>query len=281
VDIKLYIAVVRRHKKVFVVGLIVAVGLAVLAAFKVSSSGLKYRTDATWGSTTSLLVSQPGYPIGSAGNGPNFDPARVAYLASIYVQLAQSDEVRSAVVGPHGSVTNGKLSIDNGRIRGSYTATQILSADGSQGLPIVTIAAESNSRENAKVIALRATAALRYAIQSAAVKGNVPKSNRIQLSQLAGSNNTAQIKGHGKVLPIIAFLFGVIGTLALIFFLENLARERAALEAARETGPSDEQRVPASQLARAIEAQERHAPKNPSAEPAQQARSARRSSQRG
>ena len=129
-DIRLYISVLLRHHRVLVAGLIATAVLVFFAAFTISGGKLNYRTAATWKSTTSLLVTQPGFPISSASTSPNFDPTRLSYLASLYVQLAQSDEVRRAVVGSHGSVTNGKLSIDDGRITGSYTATQVLSVDG-------------------------------------------------------------------------------------------------------------------------------------------------------
>jgi capsular polysaccharide biosynthesis protein len=230
VDIRLYIAVIRRHPTALVAGIIATILVTFLATFTIGSNGVEYRTLPTWQSTTSLLVSQPGFPIGSAGTSPNFDPARIEYLAGLYVQLAQSDAVRQAVVGNNGSVTNGKLSIDHGRITGSYTAQQVLSVDGQSSLPIITIAAQSSTRADAMEIAQRATTALtNFIVQRSQTAGISPK-ERVQITVLAGSGNTERVKGHSKVLPLLALILGILGTLAVIFFLENVSQERVVLQ---------------------------------------------------
>jgi capsular polysaccharide biosynthesis protein len=228
VNIRLYLQVVRRHLIVLCLGLAATVGLAVYAVKSAKP---------TWQSASSLLATQTGASIGAADTNAKFDPTRLTYLVAVYSQLATSDAVRRAVVGSNGSFKGAGVSLDGGRVTGGYTADQLSAADGST-LPILEITATSPSRSGAAEIGARVSDALKAYLVQQQNAANTPASNRIQLAVVAGSGNTKIAKSHKKTLPAIILVLGLIGTFALIFFLENLKTYMAATKAAAEADAS-------------------------------------------
>lgn len=231
-NIRLYLQVIRRHLVVLVIGLVATLGLA---AFAVASA------KPTWQSTTSLLASQNGASIGSAETIPGFDPTRLSYLVSVYSQLATSDSVRRAVVGSKGSYKGSGVLLDDGT-RGSYTAAQVTAQDGTS-LPILTITALAGTRSGAAEISERVSNALQSYLDQQQNQTNTPTKNRVSLTVVAGSGNAKIAKTHKKTIPAIVLVLGLIGTFALIFFLENLKTDAAAGRAAAEVGGGETVRL--------------------------------------
>ena len=65
-DLSLYGRVIWRFRWLVVLGLILAIALAVLSVAKVSSHGLSYRKHEVWQSSTTVLLTQHGFPWGRA-----------------------------------------------------------------------------------------------------------------------------------------------------------------------------------------------------------------------
>src|ERR687895_17826 len=104
-DLRLHMDVLRRWRAVLAAGAVLAVVLGVLVTFKVSPSGLEWRSQATYESTSRTFVTQAGFPWGRTtlpgsdptqpvvpdSDGPRRSfapPARFTELATIYSYLA-------------------------------------------------------------------------------------------------------------------------------------------------------------------------------------------------
>src|SRR5256885_705400 len=102
-DIRLFVRVLWRFKFLVAAGFVVAVALGVLTIDKVELSHgkpkLTSRTQPVYASSATLLITQSGFPWGSAvqqyaqtGTGessvPSGDLGRLTALANLYVQLA-------------------------------------------------------------------------------------------------------------------------------------------------------------------------------------------------
>src|SRR3954462_6674522 len=102
-------AVLWRFRVVTIAGVVLSLGLALLASYSISSSGIAPRGESTWSSDSSLLVTQPGFPEGRVAfpEAPEAktdatgkvatlpkdqllfaDPNRFGALADLYSQLA-------------------------------------------------------------------------------------------------------------------------------------------------------------------------------------------------
>ena len=106
--------VLWRFRVIIVAGVLAGLVLAIGTLFSVSSSGLKWREQLEYKSSSTLFVTQPGFPWGranlpTASDGApasatapdqNFaEPARFAGLASIYSFLVRGEEVRALIPG--------------------------------------------------------------------------------------------------------------------------------------------------------------------------------------
>ena len=63
-DFGLYVRVLWRFRLLVVLGLILALSLAMLSFVRVGTDGVTYRQTELWASTTRLLVTQTGFPEG-------------------------------------------------------------------------------------------------------------------------------------------------------------------------------------------------------------------------
>ncbi len=91
----------RRHWRLVVPGVLLAVALAFLSVVRVSLDGIAYRQPAVLQSQSLLLLTQSGFPYGqTTGSGRAgarrkvLASFRLSALTELYAQMASSDEVR-------------------------------------------------------------------------------------------------------------------------------------------------------------------------------------------
>jgi len=233
-DLALYGRVLRRHKVVVVVGLALAVVLALLSYYRVGSDGmlptLEPRKAEIWQSSANVFLTESGFPAGrltiplvtkkvggETVTVPKYnEPGRFASLASLYARLATSDEVRERIVS-------------KGPPFGEFSAFP--SIESSAGpLPIVLVLGRATSPAAAKTIVTRGLDAfISYVTEQQAASGT-PEDQRIQLRVLNAPASAVLLEPRKKTLPIVVFLAVVMASITLAFIFENASRGRSAVE---------------------------------------------------
>ena len=91
--------VVKRQRRVVVIGLCAAAALAFISMVKPTATGLAWRTPPVYEAKTTSLVTKAGFQVGRVGD-PAIDKTfseRMEGLASLYTQLAESYLIERAV----------------------------------------------------------------------------------------------------------------------------------------------------------------------------------------
>ena len=229
---QLYARVLWRWKIVVVIGLLVAVGLTFLSIYKVPRNGqLTARKHTEYVSYATLFVTQKGFPSGRLGLIPVTTPgstdthtqttprastaqiadlSRLTSLAIIYSHLATSDPVRS-------------IMLRTGPVKGTIQAAALPAAPGSsEDLPLISIAAITDSRDGAVDLARSASSALVSYIEQQQTENGVPASDRVELSLLNRPYLAKVYQQPSKTLPAAIFLTVLIATIGMAFIFENL-----------------------------------------------------------
>jgi hypothetical protein len=228
-DLKLFMGVMRRHKRVTIGGFLLALVLAVFAygqpTFANGKPTLVPRGTEVWQTQAQLLITQQNDPYGDVVNGlpltdgkptsktsqnPPLQVGSVDYLASlapVYAAIANGDAVQSQVhkIGPTASVV------------------AIAMTDPTTGLllPVVQLTVTSFSQGIAyKAANLAATTLERYVVSEQAAAG-VPAVQRVRLSNVQNGLQVKLIKGHKPTVPMLVFVAVLAAAITLAFVLEN------------------------------------------------------------
>ena len=217
-DLRLYTAVLMRHKLIVGVGLVAATCLAVFGA---------QRAKPTYSATAQILVTQQGFPLGrsalgDASNSSFADPARFDYLAQVYAELAATDVVRKAVLGKTGVQKGGLLVLDDGKTVGTYGVSAQTSDIGGSPMPFLAITAQAASAREATEIASRATAALRNYLERSQDDAGITGKARVELPVITKPTDPKLAQSRPLVMPLALFVLAVGATVGLVFFVENL-----------------------------------------------------------
>jgi hypothetical protein len=221
VNLHLFARVLWRFKYVVAAGSIVALLLSILTVAELPS--LKPRTPTIYGSNATLLITQPGFPWGSAVQQwaqssrrqaavPAGDLARLTSLANLYVQLANSDVIRQLVVretGPQGKIT----AIQNYSMSPSYYST---------ALPIMTLTGSSTSPAKAIAVTQAGVDSLTGYLKQKQQTAGIDDTQRVVVQELQRPRTTFVVQGTKKTLPIAVFLTVMLAVTGLCFVLENL-----------------------------------------------------------
>jgi len=212
-DLKLITRVIARFKTLVVVGVVLGLSLALLSYVRVELSHGKptfvYRNHEHWGSVTRLLVTTPGFTVGSTNPATTDVETRLPSLATVYASFVTSDEVR-------------RLMLEHGRIRGAVDAIALPAGPNSSAvLPIVSISAVGFTPRDALELGNNAAGALRTYVDLQQQRTGVPKNQRIQLRVLNKAGSLKLIQPRSKTLPIVVFFAVMFATIALAFALEN------------------------------------------------------------
>jgi hypothetical protein len=225
-DLQLILRVLWRFKLVIVGGFLVAVLLAVFSYVKVGTDGkVTHRQTESWESLSTLFVTSRGFPWGSRGNKPDvavapkdakadpneLDPVNLIGIAALYVRLATSDPVV-------------KLMERDGPVNGKLTAYPVNSDDAGNGdpLPMVTLAAISDTPEAAQKLAGRhADAFLRF-VEREQDRAGIPPAEQVVVQVARQPQPATLLVGRKKTRPMVVFVAVMIAVIGLAFALENL-----------------------------------------------------------
>lgn len=245
-DTRLYMRVIWRFKWIFFVGLLLAMGLAILSTAKPDPSAgppyLKYRKPASYKAQALLLVTQPGFPEGRSNIGdlmkvasganpgdagtfiPRFaDPSRYSELALIYSTYATSDQIYA------------QMRRTGGPVVGNILANPIMQPGTGDAEPIIDLAGISTSPQAAIKLTNRVIDALTSYLSTQQAANGVPSAKRAILVPLNRPQKATVFVGHKKTKPMFVFMTIMLATIGLCFLLENI-RPRVAV-AASAIGP--------------------------------------------
>lgn len=211
-DLALYSRVMWRFRLLVAIGTLLAVLLTFLTLFKVdvAKRSISYRSSEQWTSYSRIFVTQKGFPYGQV-NGGGQDPAALAANAILYSNFATSDPVLRLAFGKHEPPATA-----------IQAAPVLASANSSDALPIVSIAATAATQHAAVRMAKRETSGLIRYIQRNQGDASIPAKNRVVLQVIQQPRTASLTKGRSKTLAVVVFLSTMLAVIALAFVLENL-----------------------------------------------------------
>jgi hypothetical protein len=217
-DLALYGRVIWRFRWLVAFGLILAIALSVLSIAKVSAHGLSYRKHEVWQSSTTVLLTQRGFPWGRAvvaptPSGATGGPAWLSGLTELYAQFANSDQVKTLMVA------------DGGSKNWALTAAPVIPSGSSSALPVIALAGLAYTPTGAlRATLVGRTAFLQY-VKGQQAGAAIPTNERVDLQVLQNVTPPVLVQPRKKTLPIVIFLAVISATIGLAFILEN-ARPR-------------------------------------------------------
>jgi hypothetical protein len=227
IDIALYADVLKRHRTIVVVGVLLTLALVVLSVVRISPSGIAFRSPQVWSNQSTIVLTQQGAPelrsvlpsSGPGGTSSLADTSRFAGLIDVYTTLATSDAVvrmleRRGLIDP-ADMANGKSPI---------TAAAVVSTVGGGTTPMMTLTAQALSAAKATKLTLGATNALLEFVESRQAAAKIPQKDRIQLRVVKASDEPTLVKPRSKALPILVLLGGLFATAAFAFTRDNVTR---------------------------------------------------------
>ena len=231
-DLKLFSRVIWRFR--YLVGAALAIGLVLAFMTYQQSSGQE-----RWTSDSSLLVTQRGFPWGRVsipveatpvlepGDQPEpftpeyADPSRLTSLATLYAQLAESDQVR-ALIEAEGPLEPGSV-IDARPLVGG--------ANDDESLPLIAITTIAGSEQGTLALTERVTQGFTDYLRIEQERNEIPQRQRVMVevvkqpgSDRPGVATLAQ--GRSLTRPAVLFLALAIASIGLAFILENLRPAR-------------------------------------------------------
>src|SRR3954452_7600579 len=239
-DIRYHLNILKRWRRMLVVGVVLGIAIAVLVTFRVGPGGLEWRADPTYTTSSRTFITQPGFPWGRATlgnsnpgqpvpqdvqkNAPSnlrtfADPARFSELAVVYSYLASSDQIRNLVVPRPGPD------------QGIRVAT-IPNPATNEPLPLLEIVTTSSSAAGARRLNMSVIAALRGYLRSNVLANQIPPDQRVQLQVLNPPRTAVLTSGRSYTGSVIAFILALVATVVAIYVRDNL-RLGALAEARR------------------------------------------------
>jgi hypothetical protein len=218
-DLALYGRVIWRFRWLVVMGSLLAIFLAVLSVAKISSHGLSYRKPEVWQSSTTVLLTQKGFPWGRAvipasQTGAGGGPGWLSNLTDLYAQFANSDQVKTLMLR------------DGASKNWTLTATPVLATGSSSAsLPVIALAGLADTPANALRATLVGRAAFLQYVRSQQALAAIPGNERVDLQVLQNTTPPLLLQKRKKTLAIVIFLAAISATIGLAFILEN-ARPR-------------------------------------------------------
>ncbi len=242
-DLKLFARVIWRFR--YLVGGALVLGL-VLAYATYAQSGGQER----WTSESSLLVTQRGFPWGRVaipveatpviepGGEPEpftpeyADPSRLTSLATLYAQLAESDQVRALVIAD-GGLEPGAL-IDARPIVGG--------ANDDESLPLIAVTTVAGTAEGSLQLTQRVSDAFKQYLLAEQERNEIPPDQRVRVDVVKQPGSEVPgvatlVQGRSLTRPAVLFIALAIAAIGLAFILENL-------RPARRPSPDDRDAVP-------------------------------------
>ena len=231
-DLPFYLRVLWRFRVLVAVGLLLALGLAVLSMVRIGPGGVSWRQDEVWVTRSILFVTQQGFPWGYTNPvtsdreakarqqttaGQFADPARFSSLAVLYAQLATSDQVRKLIAPPDGFIRDGEI-----------VAAPVLASDNvfAAPLPLIRLEAAHKTPEASRALLFRATKSFRTFLATEQGRNAIPPDQRVLVTVVKKAEKPQLLQGRSTTLPVVVFMSVMILVFGLCFVLENVRRTR-------------------------------------------------------
>jgi hypothetical protein len=239
-DLRRHLLVVWRFRRLVVGGFMLAVVVAVLASFQVSSSGLTWRSSQTFTATSTLFVTQTGFPWGRvtlpeaslspstagapANEGTAADtggdrreygaPERFSDLAVVYSFIARSDQVRELVMPlPQPD---------------QIVITPVINPTTGAALPLLLTETHATDQRTAMRLNQGVIEALRTYLAKEQEASDIPESQRVRVQVLNPATPVGVTEGRTYMGSVVAFVLVMAAAIALAYLLENLRASRPA-----------------------------------------------------
>jgi hypothetical protein len=238
-DLDRHLTVLWERRTIVIVGVVLGVVTALLAAYKPGSGGLEPRGSEEWSSSSTLFVTPKGFPWGrvttpgpaepgvatppeaeSDANASDpygdipLDPARLTNLAQVYSVMASSDRVRRRLPGHPSAEKIQALPIDpTGR--------------GDQLVPVFELTTTAGSATAARELNRRTVAALKLTVLMEQRRNGTPAEERVDLEVLKRAGAPELVSGRSWVSSLLAFVLCLGAAIALAHLVENISMTRA------------------------------------------------------
>jgi hypothetical protein len=230
-DLARHARVLWRYRWVTAGGILLGIVLAVLASYKVTTSGLELRGSSTYTSESQLLVTQAGFPEGRsvlptppptdgltpqpAGNDKELqfaDPSRFMTLADLYSTLIVSDEARSLI--PEKPAAS------------QIIASPLPAVSGVPVLPIIQLTTTADTAAGAQALNTHTADALRELLKDRQAKADITPAQSVQIQTVNAPSAGALTGRPSHAGSILALLLCLIGTVAVTHLLEMFRTRR-------------------------------------------------------
>jgi len=243
-DLKLFLGVVKRYKRVVIAGAVLAV---VLSALSYGTPGLKGgkptiipRGAEVWQGNALVLISQAGFPYGRAvaqvipGVGTTI-PAQtigdlnyMSNLSSVYAAMANSDYVQHQVAMaahvPVCPVTTSATAPAAAAVVGdcgTVVAAAVEQAGTGAPQPLITLTSSAPTAAEAAKLATTAISVLRTEVSQEQAASGTTADQRVELETVNSGSPATLEKGHSKSIPILVLFAVMAASIALAFILNN------------------------------------------------------------
>ena len=230
-DFKLFLAVIKRYKRMVIGGVVLAVVLSVLSYGTPSLKGgmptVIPRGSEIWQGGAELLISQVGFPYGRAvtqvtpANGstpaqPIGDYNYMASLSSVYAALANSTSVQHQAAAQAG-VTLCPSTLPCGSVQ----SAEVDNISDGAPLPLITVISSAPTAAAAAKLAVSTVSVLRGDITQQQNASGTPADQRVELQTIKSGSPATLAKGPSKSIPILVLFAIVSASIALAFIRNN------------------------------------------------------------
>lgn len=243
-DIRHHLRIIWRWRAALALGLILGTVMAVLVSFKVSPSGVEWRSQATFTSTSRTIVTQRGFPFGRAAlpmpsptelpprdgrSAPRFAPSeRMTELAVVYSYIAKSDQVKRLIT---------PVPVDE-----QINVAAVSHPSTGDPLPLMEIATTATSAHGARALNRAVIDALKEYLRRHGQANGVPADELVTLDVLNSPHPGILVGGRTPTLSVVLWLLVLAVTLVAVYVLENLypsvsARSGLRLDAQTDAEP--------------------------------------------
>ncbi len=243
-DLKLFLAVIKRYKRVVIGGAVLAVLLSMLSY---GTPGLKGgmptiipRGAEVWQGNAVVLLSQEGFPYDRAvqqvipGKGITVPPQTIgdlnymSNLSSVYAALANSDSVeRQVAAEAHVPVcattttaTAPAAASATGNC-GTVVAASLQQTGTGAPLPLITLTSSAATAAEAAKLATSTIAVLQNQISKQQTAAGTLANQRVELETVNSGSPATLAQGHSKSIPILVLFAILSASIALAFILNN------------------------------------------------------------
>jgi capsular polysaccharide biosynthesis protein len=242
-----------ERKLALAVTTVLALALAIVSGYSVSSSGLKPRSSQYGAASQQVLIDSPQ----SALVDLKKDTVPLAVRALVYAQFMRSGAIVDPIaqrlgISPAQVTTQGPFSADGAGqatpqpavSRSNQLAAERdqyrLAFDAQENLPVVTIYAQAPSEAKAIALANASVSSLQQYVATLQTKQQLKDSDRVLIRSLGGPSAGTVNHGSSPVMMVLIF-FVVIGFgCALILAYVSLRRGMRQLSTDERGGRSDD-----------------------------------------